>query len=231
MNYPDNFETPVFPAGKRIAISRFMAIGTLTAFLVIVFLCAVLLWSSRSDRLVPFMISTDNATGEWRALGKSDDGASYSVEYTMQESLAGNFTRDWFRISPTPVVNEIVWRRCDRAACGSDEGLMFGSKQCAIYCNASDEMFSRFFFDVLPGYQRRAEYGDVWSLNDNDMTILPAGQIEPAGGTWTVKSTVSSDATGDFKIVAFVTIARNNSFYPKTLGYYVADFNSYRIDQ
>ncbi|MDR0726895.1 MAG: hypothetical protein LBF37_02420 [Rickettsiales bacterium] len=229
MDYPGNFEIPVFPAGKRIAISRFMAIATLVSFLIIIFLCGILIWSARSDRLNPFMISANLVTGEWQVVGRSDTTTDYSVEYTMQESVAGNFVKDWFKISSTPVANEVAWKQCDRATCGSGDGLMFGTRQCAIYCSVSDEVFSRFFYNTLPTYQARAENGEVWYVNDNDITISPAGQVGPVGGTWEVRAIVSSETTEDFAIIAFIKIARNNNFYPKTMGYYIADFNSYRM--
>jgi hypothetical protein len=229
VDYPGNFEIPVFPAGKRIAISRFMAIATLVSFLIIIFLCGILIWSARSDRLNPFMISANLVTGEWQVVGRSDTTTDYSVEYTMQESVAGNFVKDWFKISSTPVANEVAWKQCDRATCGSGDGLMFGTRQCAIYCSVSDEVFSRFFYNTLPTYQARAENGEVWYVNDNDITISPAGQVGPVGGTWEVRAIVSSETTEDFAIIAFIKIARNNNFYPKTMGYYIADFNSYRM--
>lgn len=230
MDYPGNFETPVFPAGKRIAISRFMAIATLVSFLIIVFLCGILLWSSRSERLDPFVISANNITGEWQIVGKADTSNTYRVEYTMQESAVGNFVKDWFKISSTPVANEVAWKQCDRATCGSGDGLMFGTRQCAIYCSVSDEVFSRFFYDTLPGYQERAENGEVWRVNDKDITIAPAGEIGPAGGTWQIRAWVSCETTDDFEVIAFIKIAHNKSLFPKTMGYYIADFNSYRIN-
>lgn len=230
MDYPGNFETPAFPAGKRIAISRVMSIWTLVAFFIIVCLCGILLWSSRSERLSPFMISANNDTGEWKIVGQSGSELNYSVERTMQESVVGNFIKDWFKISSTPIANEVAWKQCDRATCSSGEGLMFGTRQCAIYCNVSDDVFSRFMYEVLPGYKTRADNGQVWRVFDEDVNISPAGRISEQGGTWRIYATITPETDQVFKIVAFVKVARNNNFYPKTMGFYIADFNSYRVD-
>ena len=63
------------------------------------FFIGILLWSARSDRLEPFMISANNDTGEWKIVGKSSNSVEYSVARTMQESVVGNFVKDWFKIS------------------------------------------------------------------------------------------------------------------------------------
>jgi hypothetical protein len=230
VDYPGNFEIPVFPAGKRIAISRLMAVCTFVAFFAVVFLCGILYWASRSESMSPFMIFADADNGEWRLVGRSDSAQDYSVEYAMQESLINNFIKDWFRISSAPVANQIAWQRCDRETCSSGDGLMFGSIRCSIYCSVSDEMFSRFSIDVLPGYATRADSGISWIVNDKDLTVLPAGAVGPVGGFWRARATISVGADEDFTVVAFVKVARNSALYPKTMGYYIADFNSYRID-
>jgi hypothetical protein len=230
VDYPGNFETPVFPAGKRIAISRLMAICTFVAFFIIVFLCGILYWSSRSDGMSPFMIFADADSGEWRLVGRSDTAPDYSVEYVMQESLINNFTKDWFRISSAPAANQVAWQQCDRETCGSGDGLMFGSVRCSIYCSVSDEVFSRFSIDVLPGYRARADSGVSWAVNDKGLAVSPVGAVGSAGGSWRVRAAVSDGAGEDFTVLAFVKVARNSARYPKTMGYYIADFNSYRID-
>lgn len=230
MDYPGNFEVPVFPAGKSIAISRFMAIGTSVLFLIIIFLCGLLIWSGRSDRLVPYMIATNNEYGEWQVIGKADSVLQYTAERTMQEAVVGRFVQDWFRISLDGTENENAWRSCERTECTSGENLMYGDKMCALYCSSGDEVFARFTSEVLPAYRMAADNGDVWSISDVDMNIQPAGRISAQGGTWRVNATVSSNRFGRFDVQIFMKIARNDNVYPGTMGYYVADFNAYRIN-
>ena len=66
MNYPDDFNTRTFPAGRSIAISRAMGVGIMAAFLIIVFLCAILIWTIRSTRVEPFILATGGINDQWR---------------------------------------------------------------------------------------------------------------------------------------------------------------------
>ena len=229
MSYPDNFETPAFPAGKRIAISRAMAIWTLVMCLVIVFLCGILIWSARSERLVPFLISVNNNTGEWAIVGKHDGIIKAPVAQTMQESVVVRFMQDWFRISGSAAANNNTWKKCERNDCSTESSLISGARPCAIYCLAGEDLFSRFVNSVLPNYELQFESGDAWELNKDNILVSPIGKISEMGGTWHVTATVST-TTGDMAIRAFVKVARNNANYPQTIGFYIADFNAYRID-
>ena len=58
--------------------------------------------------------------------------------------------------------------------------------------------------------------------------ISPVGSVNDAGGTWRVQMSVST-TDGVIDIMAYVKVARNPRSYAKTMGYYVADFNAYRI--
>jgi len=229
LDYPGNFEIPAFPAGKRIAVARIMAIWTLIAFLLTIFLCGILLWSSRSERLNPFMISADNSTGEWKIVGKNYETAEYSRGYTMQESVVGNFTKDWFEISADNSENENAWKRCERNICISDN-LMFGERSCSIYCRISDELFSRFSYEILPDYRQRSQNGETWKIDEKTLSILPRGKVSDHGGTWQVNATIDSSTLGRFDVKIFIKVAKNTTSYPQTMGFYVADFNAYRIN-
>lgn len=230
MDYPGNFETPVFPAGKPIAVSRFMAIGTSVLFFVIICLCGLLLWSSKSDRMVPFMIATNNEYGEWQVIGRAESVLEYTAERTMQESVVGHFVQDWFRISLDPSENDNAWLACERTECTTGDSLMYGDRTCVIFCSSGDDVYSRFRSEVLPGHRAAADNGDVWSISDVDMDIKPAGRITAQGGTWRVNATVSSNVYGRFDVQIFMKVARNDNTYPGTMGFYVADFNAYRIN-
>lgn len=231
MDYPGNFDIPVNPAGKRIAVSRIMAIWTLIAFLIAIFLCGILLWSWNSERLEPFMISANQDSGEWKIVGRTSNELEYSATRTMQESVAGNFVKNWFKISADNTENENAWKTCDRNVCISGDSLTFGDRGCAIYCGTGEDLYSRFSFNTIPDYQQRFQKGEVWGLEEKSISISPLGKISENGGTWEINGTVVSNISGNFEVRAFLKIARNKNLYNQTMGFYVADFNSYQVDK
>ncbi len=162
MNYPNDFQTPVNPAGTGVAISRFMAICASVAFLLVVFLCVILVWSARSDKLVPFLISTNNDTGEWTVIGRGKPQIEYSAEQTIQESLIVKYTREWL-----------------------------------------------------------AKINPDWELVESDMVLTPGN----GNGLWIM----TAKAGNEIEFKAFITVAKNSAEHPETMGFYVADFNAYRI--
>lgn len=231
MDYPDNFQTPAFPAGKRIAISRIMAIWTLIVFLLIIFLCGILLWSSKSERMSPVMIASDNMTGEWSIIDRNSNNNEYPASRTMQEYVVGNFTANWFRVSEENTENIDAWKKCDRTDCISGDTLTFGTHSCAIYCSTGEDVFSRFTYDVIPYYQSLVGSGEIWVTDIKNMIIMPAGNISENGGTWRVLATIVSSKTGPFKVEIFVKVALNKVNYPQTMGFYIAGFNAYNISE
>lgn len=232
LQYPGNFRTPAFPAGTRIAVSRVMGIGILSAFLVIVCLCGLLLWGARSMRLDPFLISVNNVTGTWTVVGRSASYRQTASTYDMmQESVVGNFFQNWFFISASRDENDAVWRQCSATSCSGAETMTYGDRKCAIYCGASDKLYDRFIEQVMESYHQRSISGETWGVMADTMTIAPIGKIDPAtGGVWRVSAVVWSNINAAFDVVAFVRVSRNTARYPMTLGYYVSDFNAYRIN-
>ena len=60
--------------------------------------------------------------------------------------------------------------------------------------------------------------------------ITPVGGRDMQnGGIWRVQASVWSNINASFDVVAFVRVARAAGKYPMTMGYYVTDFNAYRI--
>lgn len=230
--YPGSFNTPAFPAGRRIAVSRAMGVGILTAFFVIACLCGLLMWGVRSMRLDPFLISTDNITGTWSVIGRSTwRGRAVSVYDTMQEAVAGNFFQSWFYISDSVADNNMVWSACPIEECSGAESMTYGDRKCAISCAASADLYDKFIEDVMEGYHRRSSAGETWGVMTDTIQITPIGDIDAAkGGVWRVQATVWSNINAAFNVVAFVRIARSVGRYPMTMGYYVSDFNAYRIN-
>lgn len=209
-----------------------MAIGTMVAFLLIVFLCAMLFWANRSARIHPFLISIDNMTGGWAIVGHDHGRKTVSATQSLQESVVGNFVRDWLFISDDAAANDAIWRTCDRTAdCGTGDsaGLRAG-RECAIYCTTSDDVFSRFVYDVIPDYQERAAVGERWNVDIDTMNITPTDDVADAGGTWRVMVSVVSNISAPMDVIAYVKVARNVKLYPRTLGFYVVDFNAYKLN-
>ncbi len=220
MEYPNNFETPAFPAGRQIAVSRTIGIWTLGVFLVIIFLCAVLIWTNRSRTMNPVIIFDD-----WTAtVVNSSESADYSVARAMQESVVGNFTRNWLRISDKETENDVRWCRGERAACPGLREEADG-KVCILFCASGEELYTRFDREVLPDYMARVSAGETWSVDKKSISIKPLSQDFEKGGSWQIRAKVNSSLYGNFWIEAFAKIERKPETYPRTLGFYVADFN------
>ena len=233
MDYPDNFNTPAFPAGPRIAISRFMATASCVLFVVIIFMCVLLLWAVRSQQIDPFIVSIDELTGQWTVVGHSHGNGpiEYPAIQSLQQSVVGNFAANWFTISENAADNDAMWQTCERAsACGTENTHSYDDKTCALYCASGEELFNHFIYDVIPDYQARVAAGERWVVDKTEFQMEPAGKISNDGGTWRISATIQSNLSGDMSIIAFAKVARNAQMYPQTLGYYVADFNAYKVN-
>lgn len=232
MNYPDGYDTPAFPAGARIAVSRVMAIGASVAFLLIVFVAGMILWTSKSIKNDPFLISINQLTGDWASVGHSHGELRFSATRTLQESVVANFVQNWFAISADETENARLWKTCERTTdCTTDANLSYGDKTCAMFCATSEDVFNKFVYYVIPDYQARVMGGERWSVDMSSLQIIPQGKISDGGGAWQVIATVKSNLVGSFKVIAFAKVARQNANYPRTMGYYIADFNAYRTSK
>lgn len=230
MDYPNGYDVPAFPAGKRLAVSRFMGIGILFLFLLLVLLSCLLIWSVKSKKVDPFLISTNPITGEWNIVGHSHGKKEYSSYYALQNALINKFVQDWFLVSDNQQGNEELWQTCDRMEdCAQESYSLYTSKKCNIYCSCGENLFVSFTETVKPIYQNMFNQGNLLSFDVNSLKISPYGKVTQDGGSWLVRGKVISAFDGEFEIIAFVKIARNVKFYPRTLGFYIADFNSYRL--
>lgn len=233
MEYPSDFETPAFPAGKRIAISRFMTIGVAILSLLILFMCGIIFWTSRSQSIDPFIVSIDNLTGNWTVISNSHNNApiEYSALRSLQEAVVGKFTSNWLTISADEATNEKIWKTCDReTSCTGEKAPAYGNNECALFCAAGEKVFSKFVYDIVPDYQNRVAAGESWTVDKTTIMIEPASTISENGGTWRIRASIQSSVSGEIDIIAFAKITRNTRTYPQTLGYYVEDFNAYKIN-
>ena len=227
MNYPDDFNVPTFAAGKSVAVSRAMGIGIMSAFLVIIFLCGLLIWTIRSVRVEPYILSTGGINDEWQIItaGNEQPEIEMTANQVLQESVVWKFVQDWFTISNDDDVNANLWdTSCSRADCDTADA----SQPCKIQCATSDNLFIRFQEKVLPTYEKIANSGEQWAPDVDSIRISPVGSIIDAGGTWRVQMVVNT-GNENMDIMAYAKVAQNKKSYPKTMGYYIADFNAYRM--
>lgn len=232
LRYPDEFNTPTFPAGPRIASSRTLSIAIMTVFFLIICSCGLLLWVQRSAQVHPFLVSINNITGQWEIIGHQHGHMrEMSTAQTLQESVLGKFVRNWFWIAENADMNTARWNKCDRAAdCAPENKTGVETGACGIYCLTGDDMFSRFSTTVKPEYQSRIDDGETWRVDMSSIQMLPIGEVLPNGGAWQIRAKIISNKTAPIEILAYATVGRNMDAYPQTLGYYVADFNAYRMN-
>ena len=227
MNYPDDFNVPTFAAGKSVAVSRAMGIGIMAGFFIIVFLCGILIWTIRSVHVEPYILATGGVNDQWQIVrpGGEVPVTEMTEPQIFQESLVWEFANNWFTISRNSDLNTNMWDiSCKRADCDTFDG----STPCRLFCATGDDLFRRFRQDVLPTYENMVASGDYMSPIENSIRIAPVGRVTDAGGTWRVQMLVSTNG-GTMQIMAYAKVARNIRSYPKTMGYYVADFNAYRV--
>lgn len=252
MRYPDDFDTSSFPAGKQISVSRVVGIAIMLVFLLIIFACGVLLWAQRSAHIHPFLVSINNITGQWQVVGhQHHDVKEITTTQALQESVIGKFLEYRFWITDDAIFNENIWALCDRKTdCNPEnkKGLApqictemgldaetcktvdMKTETCSLYCLSGDGLFSDFVSDVIPIYQEYALMGDTWVPDMSSVHMLPMGDVTEMGGTWQIRMTIKSILYGPIQILAYANILNSLEMYPKTLGYYVADFNAYKIN-
>lgn len=234
MRYPDDFDTPTFPAGKRIASTRIVATLLMVVFLLIVFVCVTLSWARHSVKEHPFIISINEITGRWDIVGHKhiDTEQKTSTIQTLQESVLVKFMQNWFMVTDSNAVNEALWQKCDdrTTGCNMSDDADVNAKKCTIYCLTGDETYASFVADVLPDYQIRVMTGEMLTLDLSTIDMLPISEITDSGSVWQIRAKIISNANPPIEILAYASIAKDSEFYHKTLGYYVEKFNAYKIN-
>jgi len=204
----------------------------MVAFFVTICLCGLLIWAGRSIMVEPLLVSINRTSGQWSVINRSVSVPSeYSRQYMMQESVVGNFFQNWFLISDDANENDAVWRAdCAAHECTGAETMAYDGHECALACGAGADLYKKFVSDVMPDYHLRATAGETWHVDVDTIQANPViPDYENGGETWMVRATVISNVNYAFDVVAFVRLGRMANMYPMTMGYYVADFNAYRI--
>ena len=231
MNYPNDFDTPVFPAGKVIAFSRRVSIWISCCFLLIIFMCCFLLyfWSQKSN--YPFLISIDPITDEWSVVaypGKTFKD-TFEQSQIIQEKLVDDFVTNWFTISRDKNDNDLRWQECNTNECSDAEQFNPQNIKCVLFCASDTELFKEFSTTVLPEYKARfSQRAERWTVVKKNIQLDRSSEDN---SIWQVVAVVHSSVNGVFNVLSFVTVSRDPESHPATLGYYVKDFNSYRISQ
>ena len=201
----------------------------MSGFLLIIFLCALLIWTIRSVRVEPYIIATGGINDQWQIItpGGERPEIKMTAPQAIQESLVWAFVQDWFTISPDTNTNVALWDdTCQRTDCDTTDA----TNPCKLFCTSNDALFSRFKTDVLPSYEKYAKANEFWTPIANTIRTSPIGNVGDFGGTWRVQMAVSTNNGDTMQIVGYAKVAKDIKAHPKTMGYYIADFNAYRMN-
>lgn len=225
--YPDDFNTPTFPAGPHIAVSRAMSIAIMVVFVLIMCVGGMIYWMSRVQQVHPFLVAIDDVTGIWRVVGHDHGMRTTSTNLSMQESVIADFTKNWFTISAIPAENDALWMGLSK----KEECNAYNREPGAnIYCTAADSVYNKFTGNIVPDYQLRIADGETWSVDVDNIYLNQTSSVGDNGGTWRALAQIDSNLYGGIQVMAYITLGRDMNKYPKTLGFYVTDFNAYRMD-
>ena len=228
MKYPDDFNTPAFPAGKFVAVSRFMATAVMVIFFLIVCLCGIILWVKKTQDVSPFLISFQPNGERWTMVAYNNHKKEIPAYYVVQESLVYNFARNWFTISTNPKDNQQNWANCSQTpeVCTETTGRL---DSCTIFCNCDHKVFDSFEKVVLPTYNSFGK-GVSWVVKNISVAPLySAESIAKTYGIWKLNVLVDT-GMGTATFVGYAHVKQDEHNYPKTMGYYISDFNTYRMN-
>lgn len=234
MDYPNDFDTATFPAGKGIALSRGVAVRISIVFFLILCACGFVLFFTHFKSNYPFLITSDPFTNEWSVITypgkhKQETIAQYQI---IQEKLVSDFVKNWFTISGNVKENEMRWQECSVDECASSQQYNPNNQECTLFCMSDKKIFETFTEKVLPEYTARMEQAsEQWNVERRGypMIVLVPQNVTENGSLWQVRVQIHSSISGYFNVIAFVKVARSKELYPVTLGYYIKDFNAYRI--
>lgn len=234
MNYPADFDSPTFPAGRKVVSSRIMGIVIMVVFLLIMITTGLLIWAQQSIKTHPFLVSINDITGQWTIVGHDHEQmVTLSAAQSMQESVLTRFIQYWFWISASDIANSARWRECDLV---SDCGLATEKKgidiegDCAIYCLTGNGLYSEFSQKVLPNYQIIKDQGNTWMVDESTLVLTPIGTIGNNGGVWQVRVTVYQNDRDAIEVLGYARIGHTKGEYQKNLGYHVVEFNAYKMN-
>ncbi|MBQ6109806.1 MAG: hypothetical protein IJL05_00280 [Alphaproteobacteria bacterium] len=229
MNYPNDFDTSTFPAGKTIAFSRSVSIWIAVVFFCIIVACGLVLLLNNSKRNYPFLISSDSLTSDWTVVAYPEKNLKISHDRIIQESLVRNYVIHWFSINKNNSINESRWRNCESFDCESTDQYNPHNYNCALFCVSSQELFQQFYNNVMPEYRDRIDQASETIMVKSQLITPPTNKNSKAG-LWQSYVELESSVNKKFDVLAFIELGHDDKGrYPATLGYYVKDFNAYRM--
>lgn len=227
MDYPNNFDIPSFSAGRTVAFSRSVSIWISIVFFLIIAACGFVLLGIHFKQNYPFLISIDPFTDDWSVVTYPNEKKAVSQYQLIQEKLVNDYIKNWFTISGNNEINESRWQECSVDECQNPEQFNPYNFECALSCKSSSKLFDDFSRDVLPEYRARVSQGnEKWTVVSK---LFTNEKITINSGHWQFVVEIASNINGPFKVLGFIQIERDISMYPATFGYYVQDFNAYRI--
>ena len=231
MKYPDDFNTPAFPEGKFVAVSRFMATAVMVIFFIIICLCAAIFWAKKAQDISPFLVSMGTNGEKWTTVAHDNHITEIPAYYVLQESVLNKFVRNWFTIQDDILLNQANWAECNRNSPVCLENADEDIETCAIYCTSSNAVFDDFKNVVLPAYSElETNEAAVWSVQK--VSVHPAYSwkfITETGGLWKIEVWVKTGVSVT-RFMGYARIEYNAVQYPRTMGYYISEFNTYRMN-
>ena len=228
MNYPNDFNTPAFPAGKTIAFSRSVSIWISIVLFCVIVACGLVLLLNVSRRNYPFLISTDPITSDWTVVAYIQDNQKIATNTIVQETLVANYVDYWFSIYKNNEINEEMWQPCKPTDCDKVNQYMPGNHKCALFCTSDKDLFNKFTSDVLPEYRNRVNEASE-TIRVVSRLLTPPTIPDENGGLWQAYVVLESSVNQRFEVLAFIDIAKQVGTHASTMGYYVKDFNAYRM--
>ncbi|MCL2369457.1 MAG: hypothetical protein FWC83_02160, partial [Alphaproteobacteria bacterium] len=126
--------------------------------------------------------------------------------------------------------NAINWCECDRVRCANTQSAN-GDGRCVLCCNSDVRLHRMFMAEILPAHRYREYIGEEWHLNTSNAVISQIGRATDAGGTWRIVATLESNIERPRLVEIYIRVERNQTLFPLTLGYFVADFNAFNMGQ
>ena len=235
MDYPNNFNVPSFPAGKTIALARSVSVWLSIVFFLIVAVCGFIVLGGYYKTNYPFLVSIDSITDDWTTVAypKEQDSDSYQQYEFIQEKLINDFVLNWFTISSDNQINSDRWAECSSDECSEPQQFNPENILCVLSCKSDSLVFHEFKTKVFPQYEALIrQQSETWRVIGKQ--FLPI-IVSEDGGQWQVYTTIKTSSPSglgrQFDTLTFIEIARDTKSYPATFGYYIKQFNSYRITQ
>lgn len=228
MNYPNDFNIPTFPAGKTVAFSRSVSVWIGVVAFLIICACGLMLLLVHSENNYPFLISTDPITSDWTVVAYPEKTKKIVTTEIVQENLVRNYVEYWFTIDKDNAVNESLWQKCPNTACEALEQYDPTNKICALFCLSGQDLFQQFTEKIVPEYRARIQQKSE-TIRVVSQLITPPAKNQGATNVWQSYAELDSSLNGRFSVLIFIELGYDKKMHPATLGYYVKDFNSYRM--